>query len=248
MQRSRYSITIACVILFCATTIGHAQVRSSTNFQIQSDSINVGGGLSSSTTFVQESTVGEIATGPSNSASYQINAGYQQMQQVYIALSAATDVIMDPALGGITGGVSTGSTSVVATTDGVAGYQLSITASSSPALQSPTAFIADYVPSGAVPDRDFTFATTDAVFAYGVAGADTADRFLTNGAICGAGAASSTACWDGLSTTPVVIATGGANHPVGVTTDIYFRVGVGGLAAPEAGIYRATSTLTLLPL
>ena len=67
MKKSSFeSVGIAALLaiaLLIATEVGLAQVRSSTNYQLQSDSINIGGGLSSSTNFVQESTVGEVATG-----------------------------------------------------------------------------------------------------------------------------------------------------------------------------------------
>jgi hypothetical protein len=57
------------------------------------------------------------------------------------------------------------------------------------------------------------------------------------------------ACWDGLSTSEAVIATGLANHPDGATTTIYFQVGIGGSAtAVTAGSYIATTTLTAIPL
>ncbi len=226
-----------------------AQVRSSTNYQIQSDSINIGGGLSSSTNFVQESTVGEIATGKSDSASYSLRAGYQQMQEVYLALSAATDVVMSPSLGGVTGGVSNGSTSVIATTDSSAGYQLTVQAINSPAMRSGPNNIADYVPQGANPDASFLTSATSSHFAFSPFGTDIVSRFKVDGSTCGSGVSSTTACWDGLTTSPATIAQSTSpNHPSGATTTIYFKVGIGGNVTQPEGVYVATTTVTLLSL
>lgn len=227
-----------------------AQVRQSSNYQIESDSINIGGGRSSSTNYIQESTVGEQATGPSDSASYSLRAGYQQMHEVYLALTAAADVTMSPALGGVSGGTSTGATNVTVTTDNRAGYQLTIEAASSPALDSGSSTIADYVPGGD-PDFSFTTLANDAHFGYSPEGVDVVDRFKDNGAdTCNVGSfETEDACWDGLSTTAETIVSGtGANHPDGATTTIKFRVGIGGSANQEPGTYVATTTLTLLPL
>ena len=86
---------------------------SSSNYKIESDSVNFGGGLSESASYRLESTAGEVATGDSSSASFRLHAGYQQMHETYIAFDdPADDVTMSPSLGGITGGTSNGATSV----------------------------------------------------------------------------------------------------------------------------------------
>ena len=64
--------------------VAQAQVMQSTNYQIQSDSINFGGGFSSSTNYALESTAGELATGESSSTNYSLKAGYQQMVNNFI--------------------------------------------------------------------------------------------------------------------------------------------------------------------
>lgn len=243
-------ILVMLVHLFATTVLVRAQVMQSSSYQIESDSINIGGGLSSSTNYIQESTVGEQATGPSDSASFSLRAGYQQMQEVYLALSAVADVTMAPAIGGVSGGTATGSTEVTATTDNRAGYSLSIQAENNPAMVSGAYTIADYIPAG---DPDFTFSTgaTESHFGYSPEGDDIVERFTDNGGICNNGAGSDTTdrCWDGLTTSPVGIAAGGgANHPDGATTTVKFQVGVGGSVNQEPGTYVATTTLTLLPL
>ena len=226
-----------------------AQVRSSSNFQIQSDSVNFGGGFSSSTNFAQESTFGEIATGVGSSTNFVLRAGYQQMQDSFLALSAVANVTMTPTIGGVSGGISNGSTTFSATTDNPAGYQLTIAAENGPAMQNGADSIADYVPSG---DPDFTFTTdpTDSHFGYSIGGVDTADRFKNNGALCNVGTTIGPLdCWDGLSTSDAVIAEASSpNQPNGATTTVYFRVGIGGAVVQAPGEYTATTTITLLAL
>ena len=66
------------VLFVLISNVGSAQVMSSTNYKIQSDSINFSGGYSSSTNYQIEATAGEIATGESSSGSYTVKAGFQQ--------------------------------------------------------------------------------------------------------------------------------------------------------------------------
>ena len=239
--------TALCVALMQVAT---AQVMSSTNYKIQSDSVNVGGGNSTSTNYRLESTVGEVATGQSTSTNYQLLAGYQQMQEVFLSMTVPATVTLVPSLGGLTGGTSTGSTSVIVVTDSPAGYQVTIRASSSPAMQSGVNTIADYVPVGAVPDFLFANMATSVHFAFSPEGTNLASRYKDNGAACGVGALDTAGrCWDGLSMTDrTIVSATAANHPVGATTTVQFRVGIGGSVAVPVGTYVATTTITALPL
>lgn len=250
------SVREACVmtlLVLGSLLIAEAQVRSSTNYQIQSDSINLGGGLSSSSNYVQESTFGEIATGRSSSTNFSLRAGYQQMQEVFISLNAAASTTMTGPLGGLTGGESNGSSTVTVVTDSSGGYQLSIVASTTPALRKDPSSIADYVPNSA-PNPDFLFTTDagEAHFGFSSHGSDVPARFRHDGGNnCNTGGITTTAlrCWVGLSTTELVIARGaGANHPEGATTTLQFKVGIGSGATVESGTYVATTTLTAVAL
>ena len=239
--------TAICVFLMQVAT---AQVMSSTNYKIQSDSVNVGGGRSTSTNYGLESTVGEIATGNSSSTNYQLRAGYQHMQEVFLSMTVPSPVTLSPALGGLTGGISTGSTSFVVVTDSQAGYQVTIRASSSPAMQNGLNTIADYVPAGGVPDFAYVNISTDVHFGFSPEGTNLATRYRDNGSICGTGSGDTAQrCWDGLSTTDrVIVNATSANQPAGATTSIRFQVGIGGSVAVPSGTYIATSTITALPL
>lgn len=243
-------VGLAVLVYSSAVDNSYAQVRTSTSYQLQSDSINIGGGLSSSTNYIQESTVGEIATGQSTSSNFSLQAGYQQMQEVYLSLAGGGDVVMDGTLPGITGGTSNGSTTFTVITDSPAGYQLTIQSENDPAMQrADGASIADYTPAGSA---DFTFSVGAAAAEFGFTpeGVDIASVFQDNGVTCGIGGGDTAlACWSGLDTSPIEIARGtGSNHPDGATTSIRFRVGITSGAAIENGVYTATTTVTALPL
>ncbi|MCA9362593.1 hypothetical protein KC906_04410 [Candidatus Kaiserbacteria bacterium] len=243
------SLTIT-VLVVSVINVSLAQVRTSTNYQLQSDSINVGGGYSSSTLYQQESTVGEIATGPADSTSYALRAGYQQMQEVYVSLTTTGNVIMSPDLPGLTGGTSNGSSTFTVITDSPSGYRLTIEAENDPAMQSGGNTIADY-DEGVETDYSFITGGSDAHFGYTPEGDDIVQAFKDDGAgTCNVDVQdSSLACWAGLSTTPVVMAEGvGSNHPNGATTTVHFRVGIGSGAGVIAGVYTATTTVTAVPL
>jgi hypothetical protein len=238
-------------LLLLGLHTGMAQVMGSTNYRIQSDSVNMGGGLGTSTNYSLESTAGEVATGELTSTSYALKAGYQQMQEVYISLSGFSAVALSPSIPGISGGISDGSTTVTVVTDSVSGYQLQIAGSQSPAMQKGGDTIADYAPVGADPDFGFTTTAVDAHLGYSPSGVDIATRFKDNGVdTCNLGGNDTAlSCWDGLSTIAETVARRtSANHPLGSTTTLNFRVGVGGSVGLPSGTYTATTTLTALPL
>ena len=209
----------------------------------------MGGGYSTSTSYRQESTAGEIATGEATSTNYQLKAGYQQMQEVYISMSTPTDVTMTPSLAGLTGGTSNGSTTVTVTTDSPSGYSLTLSAATNPAMQNGIYTIANYN-EGADPDFSYVVSNGAASFGFSPSSIDVASAFKDNGSLCNTGSLDTAlSCWAGLTTSARIISQGiGANHPSGATTTINFRVGVGNGAGITAGLYTATTTLTALPL
>lgn len=240
-------LTILIILMFSLTS---AQVRTSGNYQIQSDSINFSGGLSTSTNYAMESTAGEIATGVSTSTNYGLYAGYQQMQETFISMSSILPIVMSPNLSGITAGTANGSTSVLVTTDSPSGYQLTIVSENNPAMISGLNTIDDYVPNdNPNPDFNFTVPSSSAYFGFAVEGDDVTQRWKNDTSSCNTGGNSTAlTCWDGLSVTDIVLAQGSANQPSGATTTLYFRVGIGSGMTVAPGVYVATTTLTALPL
>lgn len=227
-----------------------AEVMQSSNYSIERDSLNFGGGLSNSSNYAQESTFGEVATGDSGSASYRIRAGYQQMDAVFLSMSSVADVVLTPALDVTVGGVANGSTAVTITTDNPAGYELFIHASSSPALVSSLDSFADYTPAGLDPDFLFAVASADSEFGFTVEGSDVDARFLDDGTQCGVGALDTTdRCWAPLATSPELIAgSASANVPSGSVTTLKFRAELGSSHVQQTGSYTATSTVTAVSL
>jgi hypothetical protein len=228
-------------------------VMSSTNYTLQSDSINFAGRNSVSANYTLEDTAGEVGTGVSSSTNYTVNAGYQQMQTVAISVVPPTNVTMSPALGGVTGGTSNGSTNFIVTTDDPAGYTSTIVASSSPALvntASSTVSFADYAPVGSAPDFSFSITPNESAFAFSVFGADADQRFKNNGSSCNTGSNNTVqTCWDGLATSAKTLAGSTVNNqPSGTETTLYFRAGVGSSRNQLAGNYVATTTITVIPL
>jgi hypothetical protein len=248
MRRFSFTAIIAVGLIFATTVI--AAVATSTNYRIQFDSVNVGGVLSTSTNYKIEDTTGEIATGVSTSTSYKIKAGYQQMNEVYLAITSPGDVTLSPSIPGVSGGTANGSAAWTTTTDNSAGYQLTITASTSPALESGANSFADYTLAGAVPDFTFSVATTDSEFGFSPEGSDIVTRYKDNGSACNTGSGdTSDRCWDPLSTSATTIAQSStSNHPSGVATTVKFRAESGSSHLQEEGTYTATTTVTVVSL
>ncbi len=236
------------VLILCAP-VAYAYVSSSTSYRIQEDSVNVGGVFSTSTSYRAEDTLGESGVGTSSSASYNIKAGYQQMQEVYLAISAPGNITLTPSIP-VSGGVANGLATWTISTDNAAGYTMNIRASGTPALQSGINSFANYVPAGGDPDFAFTTPAASSRFGFTPEGVDIVQRFKDNGAVCNAGSADATsACWVPLLTTPDTIATRTtANHPSGTPTTVRFRAESGASNVQPAGSYTATSTLTVIAL
>lgn len=230
-----------------------AAVMTSPSYSIQSDSVNFGGSQGNSASYRVEDTLGEIATGDSGSTNYNIKAGYQQMNTNFISMTLSADVVMSPSLGGVTGGTSNGLASTTVVTDSAAGYELSIKASSSPAMQgnATSDFIADYVRDGAAPDYTFAVAAGNAEFGFSPEGTDVTNEYKDDGAAnCNTGSSETVdQCWSGLSTSDEIIARRTSNNtPTGTKTTIKFRLTIGASALKTEDTYTATTTLTAVSL
>jgi hypothetical protein len=248
MEKSIKNFILSLFVLTFSFSSVYAETMSSSRYKIESDSVNFGGLRSSSALYSLEDTLGESATGISSSTNYVMKAGYEQMHEVVLMITPASDVVMSPAIGGITGGVANGSTDFTVTTDNSAGYTVTITASSSPALQSSSNSFSDYVPAGAVPDFVFTNSAASSSFGFSPEGNDIAGNYKNDGSSCGTGSNVTNGCWDGLSTSPkTIVSRASANHPNGTVTTLRFRAESGSSHIQADGLYVATTTITVLP-
>ena len=253
-QKFSWGKAIGFTLLFFlfSTAAAHSVVAqmSGTLYKIQSDTINIGGGEGDSTLYKLFGTVGEVASGESSSSQYTMNAGFLNMQFVYLAISSGSDVTMSPAIAGVSGGIGAGSTSWTVTTDNPAGYSLSIRADSNPALQSLTSDFDDYAPSGSDPDYTWTVATTASEYGFTPEGSHIVQRFKDNGSACNTGSGDTAdRCWAGLTTSDQTIAqSGSANHPSGTTTTVKMQAEVGADFIQPNGTYEANVTVTAVSL
>ena len=199
----------------------------------------------------------EPAIGFGATATSQFTISQQVTSEISFA-TPASNVVMSPALGGITGGTANGHTTVVVTTNSLTGYSMTIQASSSLGMIG-NASSTNYIPAYAVaatgtPDFAFTVPANAARFGYTVDASTTTDvdpRFHYNGSnICNQTTADSVDgqhCWIAATTTQLQI----VNRTIptlstGATTSLYFRVQIASNPSPALpnDTYVATTTLT----
>ncbi len=226
-----------------------AETMQSGTYKIMSDTINIGGQNSSSTNYKLGDTLGETGTGDSNSVNFYLRAGFWQMQESYIAISTPSDLAMTP-IGGINGEASEGTISWQVITDNTAGYSMSIKSTTTPALTSGTDSFADYVPSGADPDYNFSIVSTASAFGFSPEGVDADVRFKDNGSACNINIGETLSkCWDGLSTSPkTIFQRTTSNQTAGTTAIVRFRAASGSDHIQTAGGYSAPIIVTAITL
>jgi hypothetical protein len=247
IKKSTVSFFLTGLTVFLIPVFVYGAVMGSGSYSIQSDSLNIGGTDSSSTNYAGQDTIGEVSTGTSSSSSYNLLAGYQQMQSGSISITSPSDAVFSN-IGGIAAGETNTSSVWTITTDNAAGYTLAVKASTNPAMKSSTygSFFSDYTPSGANPDRTFSIASTISAFAFSPEGSHIVQRYKDDGSSCNTGSSDTTdACWDGFTTSDVNVASSGtSNSPTGTATTIKYRAAVGSEKIQDAGAYSATITVT----
>jgi hypothetical protein len=163
------------------------------------DSINIAGDRSTSTNYVLEDTIGEISTGYAESGSFDLHAGFQQVHIPFIAMTPLANVIMDNEIAGISGGSSNGFATTTVVTDSPAGYELSIQASTAPALTFDAHSFADYDP-GETPSFAFTVSPNASAFGFTPEGDDVVLKYRDNGSSCNTGSQNTAfSCWNGIT-------------------------------------------------
>lgn len=243
------------IISFASLLLGTGSVfaaMSSPNYVIQSDAVDVGGAAGTSSDFHLEDTIGELASGDSESENYFLRAGYQSMQEVYLALSSPSDVTMTPTIPGVSGGSGNGSVFWTATTDNLAGYSFYVRSTTSPALvksDNPAIYFDDYT-SDTNPDYVWQVDANKAEFGFTPEGADIVQKFRDNGIACNTGTFDTPdTCWyNFVSANPgeLIAQSNGSNHPSGTATTVKVEAQSNSAHLQEAGTYQATITVTVL--
>ncbi len=246
-----YIVVLLVALVMIIAFKANAERATSTNYILEKDSISIGGDNASSTTYLGEDTIGEVATGLGTSTTYILNAGYQQLDGSTLSISSPANITLSPAIDFSDGGQADGSASWLVTSSSLNGYSLTIKASQSPAMRLTTGSegFADYTPAGSDPDYDWLVPASSYEFGYSPNGDDVTSRWKNDGANCDSGSTiTNLKCWDGHSTTNVLIASAASsNYPTGESTTVNFRA-ESNEGSPTVGDYQATLTLTALAL
>jgi hypothetical protein len=240
------------ITLLLVPAVAVAAQMESDNNKIERDSINAAGGLSTSSEYGLEDTVGEVGSGNMEGTLYRIQGGYQQMdEETFVAITSPADVTLS-SISGLVGGNTTGTATWTVTTNSSAGYSLSVVASTDPALKASVGggFFADYTEAGSDPDYAFSIAATDSEFGFTPEGADITSLYRDNGSACNTGSGDTVAaCWTDLDVVDKTVAQGsGSNDPTGTATTLRFRAESGASHIQDAGTYSASITVTALAL
>ncbi|TSC54205.1 MAG: hypothetical protein LiPW30_736 [Parcubacteria group bacterium LiPW_30] len=207
MKKIIKNILIFCLVAFYLFGTGlhnslFAYVMQSGNYRIESDnSLTPTGGAQSSANYIFKDTMGELSTGLSDSASYKLKAGYQEMQEAFLTVSAPADASMTPSIPGITGGAANATILWNVIADGPAGFAMVINASTDIAMKLDASYyFDDYSPALAgTPDYSWGVDAGVAEFGFTVESATTADtvaNFKDNGSACNTGALNTAdKCW-----------------------------------------------------
>ncbi len=165
-----------------------------------------------------------------------------------ISISTGANVTMSPNIG-IVSNSSIGGSSWVVKTNGVNGYQLSVKASTAPALQSGANSFADYIPAVAGTPETWTVASGNKEFGFSAYGANVSTATWGTGTDCGtAGNPNALLKYLNLATTDRTIATSNTvTSTSGTQTNICFAAQQNTVYAPS-GTYTATITATALTL
>lgn len=209
--------------------------------------------LGVSTFFVLEPSVGRSAT-----ETFEVT---QTVSGAIAFFASSTPVSMSPALDGLTGGTSYGSTTARVRTNNALGYNMSITfASTAPMVRNGgSGAIATFLYSTSTftYPAGFTTSVANAQFGFTVNASTTEDVatvFHSSAGLCGTSVVGSFTfgtCWRGASSTNIAASTLLINRstptpPSGSTSTVQFRITIPNNPSPVVpdGTYTATATLT----
>lgn len=255
-RKLKFKLTLGILFLAGFSVTTSAFVTSSSNYRLQSDSINASGGLSTSTNYQIEDTTGELSTGIATSTTYKILAGYQQMQEVSLALTSASDIVMTPLT--LTQNTSVGSTTWTVITDSPAGYSATVYATVSDACADRDGggsidALCDTATGESFADiavsKHLWNVSNEYAFGYSAYGSDVTGHGTDSDCVEAYNVPSGSLLWQGFhSTTAYQIASSTARtEPAGTVTTMCVATEQDTVFAPS-GTYYATTTITVLTL
>jgi len=254
--KSKLKLILSVLFLTGFSLTTSAFVTSSDNYRLQSDSLNTSGQLSTSTNYQIEDTAGELGTGIASSTTYKVLGGYQQMQEVSLALTSASDIVMTSL--SLTQNSSVGSTTWTVITDNSAGYSATVYATVSDVCGDrdgggATDALCDLSTTESFADISVSKHQWDVsneyAFGYSAYGDDVTGHGTDTNCIAGANVPSSSLLWQGFhSTTAYQIASSTERtEPTGTVTTMCVATEQDTVFAPS-GTYYATTTITVLTL
>lgn len=164
-----------------------AYVMNSSNYRVQSDSINIGGNAAQSSNYdVVKDTAGEVASGNSTSTTYKLKGGYQFMQEVFIGLTSPGNITMNNISMTQHTAIGTGNAWNVKT-DNSGGYILSLNCDRVNCLYSGTNQFADYTEVTAGTPEYWDITSGDYEFGFSVYGSDVNTATWGSDSVCGTG-------------------------------------------------------------
>jgi hypothetical protein len=128
---------------------------------------------------------------------YKIYAGFQEMQESYISVSAPLDTPLTPSIPGVSGGVATADTDWDVNTDSSSGFDMKIKASTIPAMKLDASYYFNNYSS--TPTFGWSVSPNEAEFGFAVVPAEVGEAvaFQDDGDVCGAGS-NTGGCWAGF--------------------------------------------------
>jgi hypothetical protein len=218
-----------------------------TNASIGTDTLTLTNG---SVTKTYNLNVAQSSTGNGTGNNSVINV--TQIVTSEITISAPANVIMSPAIAGMTGGTANGSATWTVKTNNAAGFIMKIKASTSPALTASGGSFADYTQaSTGIPDFSWSIDNAASEFGYTVEPsivADTTTLFKDDGNNCNTGSLNTTdKCWAAFNTTDATILNRSTTTTsAGEDAIVKLRAQSGPSHHQIQGDYQATVTVTAL--
>lgn len=220
---------------------------SSTNYQINPDSINfMGIGDASSTNYKLGDTGGEVATGVSTSTNYKNEAGFWHMAMDYsISITSPADVVMGAIAAHGQSALATNSATWNVKTDNPAGYSLTWRASAATMSDGTGDTIAAYTPAVASTPETWSVATSDSEWGGHLGASSTTVNTTTWGALDTYAGGK----WLNVATSDFQIANRADRPTAGGDDEVIFFGGeIGNSKFQPSGNYTVQVTITAITL